>query len=76
MKTDEPFPCTRIRSEEYEELSGHEFLPVRRNLLVLNALTEDKISHSRAAEILDMDLTSFREYFNSFMNAKSDVSLK
>lgn len=62
---EELFPCSKTRSEEYEELKPHAFFPDRKNRLVLEALQQEKISISRAAEILEMDLGDFRELYRS-----------
>ena len=75
-KIDEPLPCTSIRSEECEEMDKHDFVPDRRNLLALRAVIEDKISVSRAAEILNSDLDTIRFQLNSWqentLKAKSE----
>lgn len=68
-KVEEPFACTRLRAEECEELGGHDFIPDRMNRLVMKALEEDKISVSRAAETLEMDLLEFREHFKNVKNS-------
>jgi len=62
---EELFPCSKTRSEEFEELKAHDFFPDRKNRLVIKALEMDRISVSRAAEILDMDLGDFRELYRS-----------
>ena len=57
-------------------MDKHDFVPDRRNLLALRAVLEDKISVSRAAEILNIDLDTIRAQLNSWkentLEAKSE----
>lgn len=56
-----------LRSQEPDSLSPSHFVENRLFRLVRNALEQDKISMSRAAEILRVDLKSMREIISSWV---------
>lgn len=75
-RTDEPDPLSSaargtagpepLRGREPFELAPHDFDPDRRRRLIRRALDERRISLSRAAEILGLDLRTMRELNQSW----------